>query len=109
MTQRILPGDFVADTQVSKPAVRVIGGHPRTAKQSDTAELVHSLSIRVLVLASRELRKIEKSSTAASVGRQELLIDVISSTQRLRTNPTLNRTPAALPQLRQYLAKLITA
>jgi len=106
MKQLIAPASITVNAKVSTPAVRVIGGKLRTAKETDFVELVHSLSTRVMVLANRELRKIEAGTAEVDPGRKQLLNEVIDSTQRLCKDTSEPQAPSTLAQLRQNLAKL---
>jgi len=108
MKHPVSPKSFTVDAQVSKPTVRVIGGKPRTARETDATEQVYSLSMRVFVLANRELRKVKASATI-NHPREQLLIEVIDDAKRLSANPSSQQTATAVSDLRQHLAKLTAA
>ncbi|MDR3414768.1 MAG: hypothetical protein P4L83_01150 [Nevskia sp.] len=98
-----------SETQVSAPVVRVLGGgKPWTAFEADAAELVHSLSSRVLVKARRELRRIESSESSSDQQRQRLveLKLLVQSTQTLRKADSPTQFQSSISQLRQKLEQL---
>lgn len=87
-----------------RPEAR-IGKKGWTAREADARELVHDLAVRVSIKARRALRMLSPMAPHAEAKRQHLL-EIISSTQRLRKADSLDEFRETLAKLREDLRQI---